>query len=197
MRPPFTRPVTLQPSLPRRSAAKAGPTQSNPVKPMGGRQANLQPATCNLQPPVTPFVIRHFALRALCASVATSARSNQVQLSQTMRWVGWRQPVATTFPPPPAAMDRGCGKAQPQHAARPYTLGSMKTPHHPIRHSSFCPRSIRVSPWLKPFSHCNPVAHGLDVKSSQFNSWAGKTSKQTDEWRMSSNLALILELLNL
>jgi len=46
MHSPFTRPVTcrqphvmVQPSLPRRSAAKAGPSQSNPVKPMRGRRS--------------------------------------------------------------------------------------------------------------------------------------------------------------
>jgi len=35
--------VTLQPSLPRRSAAKAGPSQSNPVKPSQTQSKWVQP----------------------------------------------------------------------------------------------------------------------------------------------------------
>ena len=103
MRSPFSRPdtcrlpnVTLPPSLPRRSAAKAGPIQSNPVQPLG-----------------------------------------------------WRHPVATTSPLPPAAMDGLCGKAQPQHSAQPDAP-------IPTTARAFHPPFV-ISPGLNSQPQSNPV----------------------------------------
>jgi len=87
-------------SLPRRGAAKAGPSESNPVKPCIGvatacRHFRLRPQSQQVQPQrrlppshssfcwQAEHRLRHFSLSVLCTSVAKNLRSNPVQVSQT------------------------------------------------------------------------------------------------------------------
>ena len=84
-----------------------------------------------------PFVIRHAQPRP----GHSPTQSNPVQpmrgrrSAQTVR-SGWRQLVATTFPAARRPLDRGCGKAQPQHSARQAPSAPLLLPFV-IRHSSF------------------------------------------------------------
>jgi len=86
---------------------------------------------------------------------------------------GWRQPVATTSPPPPATMDRGCGKAQPQRSAVPLHLNPNEDARHPLL--SVC----SVSLWLNRcfVFHLWPGARSKRVQPSQ--TLRGRRSAQT------------------
>ena len=150
MRSPLAKPVTchlphvmLQPSLPRRSAAKAGPTQSSPVQ-VSPTESNLceadcesdvrptcnqEPATCNLPPSA--------------ASVSLCLKASPTQSKPVKPW----------------ELEWGGDSLSPQHHCRTPQPQRKRPPSHSsfvIRH--FALSALYISVAQSVFHLCPPVA---------------------------------------
>jgi len=170
MRSPFTRPVTcrlpnvaLQPSVPRRSAAKAGPTQSSPVQ-VSPTESNLceadcesdvrptcnqEPVTCNLPPSAASVSL----WPKICVSSVLRGRRSALWLqpSQTqsnpvkpweLEWGGDSLSPQHPPPPPPGPDLPPCGDG-PRLWQRP--AAALRPARHPNPNEDFHHAIVRPS----------------------------------------------------
>jgi len=149
MRSPFTRSdtrhlphVTLQPSLPRRSAAKAGPTQSNHTY-WGGDSLSPQPSRC---PPGVhgPRLWQSpaAALRPCCTrTIPTTARATHSSFC-------WQAELRLRHSP---------GISPSQSKSVQPSMAMPPPPGPPRLHGQICVSSVlrgrRSALWLKPKFH--------------------------------------------